>query len=213
MLYKLCVHLLTEWGLNKNICLPCSRSKSSCVWFFCCYMLTCSTADKVCIKDESGFIWVAAGIRRDSKLHLLFAHSQECTCEQGFPPSLLLLETHLGSTPPSSPRQSPPSLFLLYLATTATTNMQAGRQLTHLDYLPPPSVSHSSPTPSLSCHISSRSVVSPSSLLSLPPDSLTVTLSLLSTSKLKYSERQVAVCCCFMCLFGGHWEAGRGFDL
>lgn len=74
---------------------------------------------------------------------------------------------------------------LLYVVTTATTNMQVGRRLTHLDYLPPPSVSRCplpllpfSP-PCLSC---SWSVASPSSLVSWPPDSLTLLLPLLFSS-------------------------------
>lgn len=41
------------------------------------------------------------------------------------------------------PRRGPPSP--LPPLTTATTNMQAGRRLTHLDHLPPPSASRYSP--------------------------------------------------------------------
>lgn len=45
------------------------------------------------------------------------------------------------------PQTRPPSPFLLYLVTTATTSMQAGRRLTHLDYPPPHPLSLVIPRP------------------------------------------------------------------
>lgn len=82
--------------------------------------------------DESGFncCWYQTWFKTSPAC--LFAHSRECMCEaycswrHTLAPFLRL------------PQIRAPSPFLLYLLTTATTNIQAGRRLTHLDYPPPP---------------------------------------------------------------------------
>lgn len=172
-------------------------SKPSCVWFHCCYMLYRRHLNREMCLLMMNQVLIAAGTGLDSKLHLhVCLHAAQtvcvyklCSCRHTLAPLLCLPQTRA------------PSPFLLYLLTTATTNMQAGRRLTHLDYPPP--------THQLSCHISSRSVVSPSSLLTWPFDSLAVPLPLSFASPHLHQHilliiqtflRQVVVCCCFYVL-------------
>lgn len=121
--------MLSQWGLDKNIC-P-SRHVSGFT------VATCSTdaisAEKMCLLMMNQVV-IAAGTGLDSKLHLhVCLHTAQtvcvyklCSCRHTLAPLLCLPQTRA------------PSPFLLYLLTTATTNMQSGRRLTHLDYPPPP---------------------------------------------------------------------------
>ena len=158
------------------------------------------------IKDESGFNL------RKSNLHLHVLHTAENLRDNKLPsPSVALGDTpwlHSSVWPRRAP---PPPPFLLYLETTATTNMQTGRRLTHLDYLPPPIRLLLFPLAFLP-RLFGVSLITPqlAITLTLPPPSL------LSSPKPKHSyyhvsaQGQVVVCCCFGVLFGGQWEV---FDL
>lgn len=178
------------------------------------------SAEKVFIKDESGLNWVAAGIRLDSKLHLhvCLCTARECTCEQASLP-VCCSRRHTLAPLLRLPQTRPP---LPPSSSNYGDHKYAGGQTADTPGSPAPTLCLAL-FPRRPCHISSRSVASPSSLLSW-----TVWLTdhfrsfSLPTLEPKYScygldypqtDRWLFAAGFFYELFGGQWEARRSFDL
>lgn len=147
-------------------------SGSYCVWFDCCHMLhtTLFQQKKVITKTESGLNCYRARFKASPACCLQTSESKSmceqaslpvyCSWRHTLSPLLHLLQTR------------PPSPFLLYLVTTATTKMQAGRRLTHLDYpapASPPFDSRYCPSSKLCCLFCGISIIGPQLTSSLFP--------------------------------------------